>query len=380
MKQIAFLDYSHVFAGAERVLYNVIAHIDRSKYKPFLIFPYPMGHQKRYNSLDCEKLYLANGLKWWMGSNRWRHPIKGSDFFKRSIFGNKIAEIVKKKGIDILDVNLIRSDVKMWIWATKKQTEAKIVGHYRSQSQEWVPPANAQRLFDSIACVSEFSRMRFRLKGDFTNTSVLYDSVDIDLMKSTLSKSDAKEKLGYDKNIILLTSVGQLSMHKGHDTAIKAFSQILSEYPQSRLLIAGGGSVELIKYYHDLASALGISDKVQIPGKQLGNIQDVYRATDLTLSLTKVGEGFGLVPYESTLLNTPFIAPYFGAVCEFVNDNDTGYLVDTNDLNAVVSKIRYAISHPDETKNMIQRLQQIIYNKLSPQVLARNLDKLYSSL
>lgn len=377
---VAFLDYSQVFAGAERVLFNVISHLDRKKYEPILIFPYPMEHQKRYDALDCEKIWLSDSLKWWMGSDRWKKPLRGTDFIKRSIFGLKLARLIKALDIDILDINLMRIDVKMWVWATRKLTKAKIVGHYRSQSLDWVAPGDAQKLFDVIACVSKFSRMRFQLKGVFARAEVLYDSVDCDQMKSSLSKEEAKHTLGYNSNDLLLVSVGQLSTHKGHDNAILAFSQIVKKFPRAKLLLAGGGSAELVKFYKDLASEYDCADKVSVPGKQLGNIQDVYRAADLTLSLTKVGEGFGLVPYESALIGTPFIAPEFGAITEFVEDKKTGLLVDTNNVDAIVSKIEWALSHKEECQEMVTKLQKIIYDILSPGILAHNLDKLYDSL
>lgn len=378
--RVAYLDYSPIFAGAERVLYNVIKHIDRTKYEPFLIFPYPMPHQERYADLKCKKIYLSPSLKWWMGSDRWKHPVKGTDFLKRSVFGAKIANLVRTQKVDILDINLMRFDIKMWVWATKKFTNAKIIGHYRSQEQKWVAPESAQRLFDVIACVSKFSKMRFQLKGTFTRADVLYDSVDIDVMKSSLSKHEAKALFGYSPDTILLVSVGQLSPHKGHDNAIRAFSKIANKYPDARLMIAGGGGKELIQYHKYIAKECGVEDKVNILGHQIPNIPDAYRAADLTLSLTKVGEGFGLVPYESTLLGTPFIAPNFGAVREFVEDGKSGILVDTNNVDAIANKIDYALSHPNEIKKMKNDLMKRIYSELSPEILANNLDKLYTTL
>ncbi len=380
MIKVAFLDYSPVFAGAERVLYNMISHIDRTKYEPYIIFPFPREHQDRYNDLDCHKIWLSNSKKWWMGSDRWKNPLRGTDFLKRSIFGLKISSILRKHKIDILDVNLMRFDVKMWVWATRKFTDSKIVGHYRSQKQDWVAPASAQKLFDVIACVSKFSKMRFQLKGNFVRSEVLYDSVDIDIMKSELSKEKAKENLGYSRDTLLLISVGQLSPHKGHDNAILAFSRISKKYPNARLLIAGGGTQDLVNYYKIIAKEKGIQDKVNVSGIQFSNIQDIYRAADLTLSLTKVGEGFGLVPYESTLLGTPFIAPEFGAITEFVTDKITGLLVDTNDIDAVTEKLDWALSNYDKCKTMVIKLEKIIKDQLSPSMLSSNLDKLYSTL
>lgn len=379
-KKVAYLDYSPVFAGAERVLFNMIAHIDKTKYQPVLVFPYPMSHQERYKSLNCEMLYLSDSLRWWMGSDRWKHPLRGTDFLKRAEYGRRIANLVKTQHIDILDVNLVRGDVMMWVWATSKFTKAKIVGHYRSQSQEFVPPASAQHLFDEIACVSEFSRNRFRLKGDHTRTSVLYDSVDVDVFKSNMTGAEVKLALGYEIDSKLLVSVGQLSLHKGHDNAIRAFSRIHGKFPNARLLIAGGGTSQLTEYYRSLAKKLGVSDKVRVTGVQIADIQTIYRAADLTLSLTKVGEGFGLVPYESVLMGTPFIAPCFGAITEFVEDMQNGLLVDTNDVNAIADKIAYALNNPEKTNIMVNRLNTLVTSRLHPKVLADNLDRLYSSL
>lgn len=378
--KIAFLDYSPIFAGAERVLYNVISHIDREKYEPLIIFPYPMTHQDQYDDLTCDKYYLANGLKWWMGSDRWEKPVRGTDFLKRTIFGFKIAKLIKKLNVNILDVNLMRYDVKMWVWPSRKFTKSKIVGHYRSQDQNWVAPASSQRLFDVIACVSKFSKKRFQLKGTFVRSEVLYDAIDIDSMKSSLTKPEAKANLNYPQDTILIISVGQLSPHKGHDNAIRAFARISHKYPNARLLIAGGGGPSLVKKYQDIANEEGVSEKVDIPGIQFNSIKDIYRAADLTLSLTKVGEGFGLVPYESALNETPFIAPEFGAITEFVNDGKTGLLVDTNDLKAVIEKLEWALENSQETRIMISSLVKIIEDQLHPSVLVSNLNKLYDSL
>ena len=132
----------------------------------------------------------------------------------------------------------------------------------------------------------------------------------------------------------------------------------------------------------DIAKKIAIEhiDKVKIPGKQLSNIQDVYRATDLTLTLTKDGEGFGLVPYESALIGTPFVGTNIGAINEFVTDMKNGLLVDPLNIDAIANKIVYALSHTTETANMVNRLKGIIHEKLHPQVLADNLDEFYTSI
>lgn len=146
-------------------------------------------------------------------------------------------------------------------------------------------------------------------------------------------------------------------------------------------MIAGGGGKEhIVDYYLDIIHKEGLEDKVILTGKQVSDIQTIYRASDLTLTLTKVGEGFGLVPYESALMGTPFIAPEFGAVTEFVTDGKNGILVDTNNVDAIAEKIHWALTHTAETQILIENLRSLIRQELTPQRLADNLDKAYQNL
>lgn len=379
--QIAYLDYSHIYAGAERVLSTIISNIDRRKFEPVLIFPFPLKHHKEYASLSCEKIYLADSLKWWMGSDRWKHPLRGSDFLKRSIFGLRLALLLKKKGIDILHVNLLRTDSKMWIWFAKK-FGIKVIGHFRSMETEWLTPPDVQKCCNLILCVSRFSQARLHLLGEHAPTKVLYDSINIDYFKSQLTKGEAKKKFGFPQDSILLTSVGQLDRPKGHDNAILAFGKIINKLPNIYLFIAGGGNLAELDYLSGIVNQLPeqAREHVVFSKKQLTGIQDVYRATDLTLSLTKEGEAFGLVPYESALMGTPFIAPALGAVTEFITDGVNGNLVDPNDVDAIAAKMVYALENAEKNHEMVSKAREIILSSLSPEVMCRNLESVYDSL
>ena len=376
--RIAYLDYSHVFAGAEQVLYTIISNLDRSKFEPFLIFPYPMEHQKRYDSLDCKKICLNDSLKYWMGSDRWKNPFRGTDFVARTIWGTELYTCLKKHNISILHVNLLRPDSLMWLLPLKFSS-IKVVGHFRSQAIEWIAPKSVQSCCDLILCVSQYSRNRMLIKGEHTRSIALYDSIDTQKFHSSASKEEMKKKLGFPKDCFLITSVGQLSRHKGHDNAIKAFTLVAEHHPNAILYIAGGGAD--LAYLKGLAQKeQKISKRIMFSEKQVSNINEIYRASDLVLSLTKVGEAFGLVPYEATLLDAPFIGPDFGAIKEFVVDEENGLLVDTNNVKAISNKIEWVINHPNNCSTMIQNLQKVIHAQLTPLVMVTNLMREYQNL
>lgn len=377
--KIAYLDYSHVFAGAERVLHTIISTLDRNKYSPFLIFPYPEEHQAGYNDLtDCKRIYLAPEKKWWMGSNRWKHPLPGTDMTARTIWGMRLAYTLKKHKVDILHVNLLRPDSLMWLLPAK-QSGVKIIGHFRSQAIEWIAPSSVQKQCDLILCVSRYSRDRMLSKGIHTKSSVLYDSIEISKFNANLDLQNSRKELQLPSDAIILASVGQLSRHKGHDNAIKAFAKIATKYPKAVLYIAGGGADS--QYLKTLADNYPIlTGRIIFSNGQIPDVQKVYSAADVILTLTKVGEAFGLVPHEASLMNKPFIGPDKGAVLEFIRDGYNGMLVDTNNVDAIANKIDWALSHPKECHNMVGKARELVMQQLTPKVMIGNLHNTYNQI
>lgn len=377
--KVAYLDYSFVFAGAERVLYTIIDNLDKEKYDPYLIFPFPREYQDQYKSLNCKTHYLSGKLTWWHGSEYWKNPVRGTDLIKRMIFGYRLAKYLRKEGIKLLHVNLLRPDCYWWLNPCK-DAGIKIIGHFRSQALEWIPSAKVQQCCRLVLCVSNYSRSRFVTKGEFVESRPLYDSIDINTFRCSITKSQAKAKLGFKDDCLLMSSVGQLSPHKGHDNAIKAFGKVSNKYPNAKLLIAGGGRQNDLDNLKNLAIEYGVAERVVFTEKQVSNIHEVYRASDLVLSLTKVGEAFGLVPFESSILGTPFIAPKFGAVTEFIKDMENGRLVDTNNVDEIASAIDWTFTHYDEAMAMNKKVIELINKKLTPSVMTANLQKVYEEI
>ena len=376
---VAYLDYSSLFAGAERVLHIIIENLDRTQFEPYIIFPYPMEHHERYKDLNCKTHYLAHKKSWWMGSDYWKHPLRGTDVIKRTIFGIALAVFLKKNHIDILHVNLLRPDALMWLFPSKL-LGIKILGHFRSHSIAWVAPKRVQKCCQLIVCVSKFSRSRLLLKGNNVNSCVVYDSIDISSFQSKLSKAEAKANLGYDEKTHLMVSVGQLSIRKGHDNAIRAFSLIADRFPDLRLFIVGGGSENALTELIRISKEFNVEDKVRFSEKQVVNIADIYCAADLTLSLSKDGEAFGLVPFESTCMETPFLAPKIGAVNEFIFNGENGLLVDTNNVEDIANCMEWVFNHYAEAVEMNKKVQSIINDQLSPSVMTANLEAIYKQL
>lgn len=365
--KVAYLDYSPHFAGAERALYTIISHLDRDRFEPVLVFPFPYEHHHRYDDLNCEKIYLSDDVKWWMGSDRWKKPIRGTDFIKRTIFGYRLVKQLSKRGIDILHVNLLRPDCLMWLWFCKKH-RIKVVGHFRSLPMEWVPLVSVQKRCDVIISVSNIVREHAMSTYVHPHNKVIYDSI---LLSARNSKTSAKK---------MISSVAALFPNKGHDNAIMAFAKIANKYPDYELHIVGGGYGNELQRLKAIANDTTCPERIKFTEKQVSNVEEYYAQSQLVLSLTKEGEAFGLVPFEAALCGTPTIVPNRGAVTELLEDGISGIMVETLDVDAIAERIDWALSHNDKCTEICSKTLEVIESRLTPEIMDRHIMDVYRNL
>lgn len=155
-----------------------------------------------------------------------------------------------------------------------------------------------------------------------------------------VSKEETLElnsKLGIEPNDIVIGSVGrmQLDEHKRFSDLIKAFSIVNQSISNTKLLLVGYGFE--LSNYKSLATKLGISDKVIFADYQ-SDVTLYYKSMHI-FSLVSSYEAFGLVLAEAMLCKLPIVATNVGGMKYIVKDNETGFLVNKHDVNAISEKI-----------------------------------------
>jgi glycosyltransferase involved in cell wall biosynthesis len=377
--KIAFLDYSHIFSGAEMSLHSLISHLDPERFESVILFRFPQPHQQRYDDLRCRKVSLVSKKKWWMGSDRWPKPIRGSDMLKRIIFGFKIIRFAKKEHIDILHINLIKPET-YWCARIAKYFGLKVVGHSRSDAMSWIPSPALQQQCDAIICVSDFVRNKVLSKYPSESAYTVYDPIDFDTFNIFKSREEILQSFDIDPSKKLLASVGLLSPQKGHDIAIRVFAAIAERLPDYLLMIAGGGSDNELTRLKQLALESGVASRVIFTGKQIPNIAEVYHTAELIFSVTTTGEAFGRVPFEAMACGTPVIAPTKGAAVELITDNQTGFLADPFDLSDIIKKALFILDNPSHAVEVVTNGQKHFGTLLSPSNSAANVAKIYDKV
>lgn len=376
--KVGYIDISHIYSGAERSLSDLIIHIDRNVVEPFLYHKYPMAHHERFSGLGCQIRYVTDEAKWWMGGDYWDKPIRGTDFIARILFGFRIAMMAKADKIGIIHINLLKPN-SFWYMFWARLVGIKVVSHARSDHWAWIPSSWIQGWSHIIISVSDFVKKRLLSKSSNSHVVTVYDPV-VAWDSYSLSKTNALQKLGYENDQVLFSSVGLLSPQKGHDMAIRVFKYLSVLYPQSRLLIAGGGGAEELNRLKTLAEEEGVLPRVRFTGAQIQDISLVYRASTLVFSLTSTGEAFGRVPFEAMFCGTPVLAPAKGAAVELITHKVNGFLVDPLDMQAIINLSLWALENPVEAERVVDQAKKTFGEMLSPYSITKKYENIYRDL
>lgn len=130
----------------------------------------------------------------------------------------------------------------------------------------------------------------------------------------------------FDENLQLLT-VGRLSYQKNQEVLIEAYSRLIKDFPQWRLVIVGDGEdkLKLIK----LVTIKGISERVEFAGA-VKDVEVYYQKSHL-FCLTSRWEGFPNALAEAMAHGLPVVGfEECAGIGQLISDGKTGCLAKGN--------------------------------------------------
>jgi D-inositol-3-phosphate glycosyltransferase len=169
-----------------------------------------------------------------------------------------------------------------------------------------------------------------------------------------ISKPLARARLGLDQEEKILLHLGRMVPRKGADNIIRALGRLQRHHHLNpRLLIVGGESetpdpqiTPEIGRLQQVAEAEGVADRTVFVGQRGREaLKYYYNAADIFVT-TPWYEPFGITPVEAMACGTPVIGSNVGGVKFTVRDNETGYLVDAKNPDALAERIAHLYAHP----------------------------------
>jgi len=123
-----------------------------------------------------------------------------------------------------------------------------------------------------------------------------------------------------------ILSVGRLSWRKGYKYLIDAMPNILSEYPDAKLVIVGYGDQRTPLQWH--VKKLGIESSVCFLDKVSGErLYSLYHEADVYVQ-PSLYEPFGITILEAMSMRKPVVATRVGGIPELITNGAEGLLVE----------------------------------------------------
>lgn len=318
MIKILFFIETLTGGGAEKVLCNLVNHLDQAKFDITVQTVWP-----------CDTTHLlAPGI-------RYKTSFNSSNEFNRLRYRVEAAaglfyQIHIKDNYDIECAYLEMGPTKIMASSTNRHAKKLAWVHCDLTKAVSDPEEFARKAapwyakFDQIVCVSETVEERFdKLFRNRFPSTVIYNVIDEEAIRR---KALDPLPEGFKRKLTVL-SVGRFSAQKNYMRLLKTHKRLLDEGLEHDLWILGDGAErEMLERY---VAENGLKDSVWMPGF-IQNPYPYIREADL-LACSSNYEGFSTFITEGVILGRPIVTTDVSGMRELLGNSDYGMIVENAD-------------------------------------------------
>ena len=203
-----------------------------------------------------------------------------------------------------------------------------------------------------------------------SNSTVLYSGIDTDFFRKASSQKKSREKI--------LLQVSSFNKKKGHKYTLEAFKLLLGKYPDTTLILTGGGTAA--NYIKEQAISIGISDKIIFKGWQnqqqikfLLESADVFVHPSITTEAYDM-ESTTVAIMEAMAMELPIFSTVHSGIPELVEHGVNGLLAPEKDIVIYAKYMEELLQWGPQPQN-----REKIIQHFNHQAHIRQLESLYKA-
>ncbi len=349
-KKILFFHFDLQGGGAEKVLINLISHLDKSKYDITIQTIFGVGTNRNAIPKDVHFKCIFKRL------------FRGVNFFMKLFSPRFLYKTIVKDKYDVEIGYLETSPTRIisgsnnkeskkyaWVHIEIEDIDKFLVG-FRNRSEA----LTCYNKLDAIYCVSD------TVKQSFLNyfpdikipVNVVYNVNDYDTIYEA-----AKEQLEFniDKTICNICSVGRLTSQKRYDRLIRAASKMRDENFKFHIYILGEGADR--PKLEKIIAEQQLNQHITLLGYKDNPYKYVSKMDLFVCSSSK--EGYSTAVSEAIALNVPVLTTNVSGMNEILHNGKYGLIVN-NDEQSLIDGLRLLLNN----KEMILGFKKAIEESL----------------
>ncbi len=209
-----------------------------------------------------------------------------------------------------------------------------------------------------------------------------HGNFDFYVNDNPISHHNARQKFNLKDNDKVLLFFGQIRDYKGLDLLIDSMKIVLNAERNIFLIIGGAPASEKeAQEYMKMIDSIGHQNNIIvnfnfIPKEE---VESYFKAADFVVLPYKKIDHSGVV-HLAYSFNKPIIATNVGDFEEVIIDNETGYIVKSQDPKEFAEKIIYAFNNYECVERMSKNISELNKNKFSWTAIAKKTKELYESI
>ena len=271
----------------------------------------------------------------------------------------RFGALIERIGADLVYVNSVVSYAAV---RAARQWRRPCVWHLRellaTEGGEMKVPAILQpwlrrrlRGSDSeLVCISNSVAVSLLGAAEYA-TAVVPNAVDSSYLSSTISKHEARDRLGLPRDSPLVGVPGTLREVKGHRFLFGAIPRIVERYPTCVFPISGALTSSYSERVLEQARETGTGEKCVFLG-DVSDMRTFYAACDV-ICVPSRSEPFGRTVIEAFACARPVVAASVGGIRETVRHGENGLLVEYGDEDALATTILAVLEDPERGGRLV---------------------------
>jgi len=170
--------------------------------------------------------------------------------------------------------------------------------------------------------------------------------IDLNQFRPGPGGAEKRTAFGIEEGVVVATFIGRLAKDKGIGVLAEAWPQVVQQFPQMRLILAGEEASTdpvdpevMARLRHD-PTVLWLGSVTQ------SEIPSLYRATDICV-LPTFREGLSQVALEAGAMGVPIVSSNVSGLVDSVVNGVTGLLVEPGNPAALAGAIRQLACAPE---------------------------------
>lgn len=240
--------------------------------------------------------------------------------------------------------------------------------------REWFLTFEAWKVFTCSEYMKKEVNLAFATPLD--KIEVVPNAIDAEKYNIEFEKEPFRSQFAHPEEKIVFY-VGRMVREKGVEVLIEAIPKVLSEYPQAKFLIVGGGYNEHLKRR---AWELGIYQKVYFTGYvDDETLTKIYKVIDCAV-YPSLYEPFGIVALEAMAAGVPVVTSDIGGFKEIVEHTVTGIHTWANNPDSLAWGILQILKNPEYAEKLKREAKKRVKEKFSWEKSAEKAIEIYEAV